>query len=215
MGARALIFDYDGLVVDSERMLADAVIEVVTERGGSAAYTDFGHLFGTLDADHLWAELVPRWCEGLTFEEMDREVWRRLPDRVERLPPLPGVRELMEVARADGWFIALGTGATLSSLERRLLGGGLADAFDVIVTRAEVALGKPAPDIFVEVARRLAVEPAECLVLEDSPHGCEAALAAGMRVIACPSIVNAHCEFPPGVPRVSSLFEVRLPPPLG
>jgi putative hydrolase of the HAD superfamily len=209
---RALIFDYDGLVVDSERVLGDAVIEVVAERGGSASYIDFGHLFGTLDADHLWAELIPTWCD-LTYDEMADELAVRLPERVERLPPLPGVRELMDAARADGWFVALGTGATLSSLERRLRGGGLADAFDVIVTRAEVERGKPAPDIFLEVARRLDVAPADCLVLEDSPHGCEAALAAGMRVIACPSVVNAHCEFPPGVARVSSLTEVSLDGP--
>jgi HAD superfamily hydrolase (TIGR01509 family) len=207
---RALIFDYDGLVVDSERLLADAVIEVVTERGGSAAYTDFGHLFGTLDADHLWAELIPTWCDDLTYDEMASVLAERLPERVERLPPLPGVRELIDTARADGWSIALGTGATRASLDRRLLGGGLSGAFDVIVTRADVERGKPAPDIFLEVARRLDVEPADCLVLEDSPHGCEAALAAGMRVIACPSVVNAHCEFPLGVARVSSLLEVSL-----
>jgi riboflavin kinase len=105
---------------------------------------------------------------------------------------------------------ALGTGATRQSLERRLAGGGLVDAFDVIVTRADVERGKPAPDIFLEVARRLEVAPADCLVLEDSPHGCEAALAAGMQIIACPSVVNAHCEFPDGVRVVASLLEVSL-----
>ena len=55
------------------------------------------------------------------------------------------------------------------------------------------------------------VVDSERVLLEDSPHGCEAALAAGMRVIACPSVVNAHCEFPPDVPRVSSLADVTLP----
>ena len=65
-------------------------------------------------------------------------------------------------------------------------------------------------DIYLEVARRLHVTPANCLVLEDSVPGCEAALAAGMRVVACPSIVSAHCEFPPGAERIGSLLEVRL-----
>ena len=78
------------------------------------------------------------------------------------------------------------------------------------MTRADVALGKPAPDIFVEVARRLAVAPDDCIVLEDSIHGCEAALAAGMQVIACPSLVTAHIELPAGVTQVESLLDVRL-----
>jgi HAD superfamily hydrolase (TIGR01509 family) len=211
MGTRALIFDYDGLVVDSERVLADGIIEVVTERGGSVAYTDFGHLFGTIDADHLWVELVPTWCDGLTFDDLERELSLRIPDRVERLPPLPGVLELLEVARAESWHAALGTGASQPRLDKRLRGGGLHGAFDVIVTRAEVPRGKPHPDIFLEVARRLGADPADCLVLEDSPHGCEAALAAGMPVIACPSSVTSHCAFPAGVPRVTSLLDVVLP----
>jgi HAD superfamily hydrolase (TIGR01509 family) len=207
---RVLIFDYDGLVVDSERAMADCVIEIVTERGGMVGYTDFGHLFGTLDADHLWADLVPTWCDGLSYDELDRELWRRLPDRVVGLPPLPGVRELIDSARTQGWHTALGTGASREWLEERLRRGGLTGGFDVIVTRADVARGKPAPDIFLEVARRLAADPADCLVLEDSPHGCEAALAAGMRAVACPSPVNAHCDFPVGVRRVRSLLEVKL-----
>lgn len=80
----------------------------------------------------------------------------------------------------------------------------------MIVTRADVARGKPAPDIFLEAARLLGVEPRACLVLEDSPHGCEAALAAGMRVVACPSVVTAHCAFPEGVALVGSLLDVTL-----
>jgi HAD superfamily hydrolase (TIGR01509 family) len=211
MGTRVLIFDYDGLVVDSERVLADGIIEVVTERGGHVSYTDFGHLFGRIDIDHVWAELVPTWCQGLTFEDLDVQLRERIPARVESLQPMPGVRELIDAARADGWRTALGTGASQPRLNTRLRGGGLADAFDVVVTRAEVPRGKPFPDIFLEVARRLDAEPADCLVLEDSPHGCEAALAAGIPVIACPSTVTAHCEFPVGVPRVSSLLEVVLP----
>jgi beta-phosphoglucomutase-like phosphatase (HAD superfamily) len=78
------------------------------------------------------------------------------------------------------------------------------------VTAGEVAKGKPAPDIFLEVARRLGLDPAECVVLEDSVPGCEAALAAGMQVVVCPSLVSAHCEFPVDVRRVGSLTELAI-----
>ena len=205
-----MIFDYDGVVVDSERALADLVIEIVAERGGAVGYTDFGHLFGTVDADDVWDALVPTWCDGFTGAELDRELSVRAPAVVEHLPPLEGVRELLAAARADGWRIGLGTGADRERLERRLARNELFELFDAIVTRADVSRGKPEPDIFLEVARRLDVDPDACVVLEDSPHGCQAGIAAGMRVIACPSVVTAHCVFPDGVARVTSLLEISL-----
>jgi HAD superfamily hydrolase (TIGR01509 family) len=133
-----------------------------------------------------------------------------LPEINDALPPLPGVRELLLAARAAGIRTGLGTGSERERITPRLERQGLLELFDVVVTRADVARGKPAPDIFLEAARLLGVDPAACVVLEDSPHGCTAALAAGMRVIACPSAVTAHCAFPDGIERVRSLVEVEL-----
>jgi HAD superfamily hydrolase (TIGR01509 family) len=206
---RALIFDYDGLIVDSERVEADRVIEIVGEWGANITYADFGHLFGSVDADHLWEELIAGWC-GRTLLELEELLHRRFEGTKEHLPLLPGVRELLDLAHARGLKTGIGTGNTLGAIERRLGRHGVFERFDAVVTREEVANGKPAPDIFLEVARRLEVPPDTCLVLEDSVPGCEAALAAGMQVIACPSVVSAHCEFPDGVPRVASLLEVSF-----
>jgi beta-phosphoglucomutase-like phosphatase (HAD superfamily) len=89
------------------------------------------------------------------------------------------------------------------------------DRFDEIVTAADVARGKPAPDIFLEVARRLGLAPSECVVLEDSLPGYEAALAAGMSVVVCPCAVTRHCVFPSEARVVESLREVRLRELLG
>jgi 16S rRNA pseudouridine516 synthase len=126
------------------------------------------------------------------------------------LPLMPGVRKVLDRAHARGLRIGLGTGNTLETVRRRLGRHDIFDRFDAVVTRAEVTAGKPAPDIYLEVARRLAVLPELRLVLEDSVHGCEAALAAGMRVIACPSVVTEHCHFPTGVELVSSQLQVAL-----
>ncbi|MBA2610066.1 MAG: HAD family phosphatase [Actinobacteria bacterium] len=205
----ALIFDYDGLIVDSERIEADLIIEAVKEWGAEITYADFGHLFGSVDADHHWEALMARWC-GRTLEELEARIHPIVPSLKETQPLLPGVRELIDAAHAAGVRIGLGTGNRLDVLERRLGRHGVFDRFDGIVTRADVANGKPAPDIYLEVARRLDVAPADCLVLEDSVPGCEAGIAAGMRVIACPSVVSTHCEFPVGIERVASLLEVRL-----
>jgi len=205
----ALIFDFDGLMIDSERVEADCIVEVVAGWGHALEYTDFGHLFGSVDSDAEWEELLQATC-GRTVAELDEQIRLMTRTRKDALPLLPGVRELLDAAHERGLRVGLGTGNTLSILERRLGRHGVFDRFDAIVTRAEVARGKPDPAIYLEVARRLQVAADACLVLEDSIPGCEAALAAGMRVIACPSAVTAHLEFPPEAQRVTSLADLSL-----
>jgi HAD superfamily hydrolase (TIGR01509 family) len=205
----AVIFDFDGLIIDSERVEADCIIEIVTEWGHAMSYGDIGHLFGSVDADDQWDELLGTTC-GRTASELDERLRTMVSPLKDRLPLLPGVRELLDAAQRRGLRVGIGTGNTVSTLERRLGRHGVFERFDAIVTRADVLHGKPAPDIYLEVARRLRARPQACLVLEDSAVGCEAALAAGMRVVACPSVVTAHCTFPTGVQRVQSLHEVAL-----
>ena len=207
----AWIFDFDGLLVDSERVEADYVITILAEWGVSVSYADFGHLFGSVDADHHWDELVRAWC-GRGAAELSDEIHARLRPTgdKEHLPLLPGVRELLDDAKGRGIPLAIATGNSYAAVERRLGVQGVFDRFDAVVTRRDVARGKPAPDIFLEAARRLEVAPSDCVVFEDSVPGCEGALAAGMRVIACPSMVTAHCEFPPAVERVASLRDAIL-----
>jgi HAD superfamily hydrolase (TIGR01509 family) len=205
----AVIFDFDGLMIDSERVEADLIIEVLARWGATVSYKDFGHLFGSVDADEQWDELLSRWC-GRTVAELGREIRDAVGPLKDLLPLMPGVRELLDTARDRGVRVGLGTGSSPSNLKRRLRRNGVFDRFDAIVTRDEVALGKPAPDIYLEVARRLGVSPGACLVLEDSVPGCEAALWAGMRVIACPTVVTAHCLYPSGADVVTSLLHVSL-----
>lgn len=205
----AVIFDFDGLMIDTERVEADCIIEVISGWGRNISYVDFGHLFGSVDADEQWDELLARWC-GRTAEELDSRIRPVVGPMKDALPLMPGVRKVLDRAHERGLLVGLGTGNTVETVQRRLGRHAIVDRFDAIVTRAEVTAGKPAPDIYLEVARRLAVSPALCLVLEDSVHGCEAALAAGMRVIACPSVVTEHCHYPTGVELVSSLLQVAL-----
>lgn len=206
---RAIIFDFDGLMIDSERVEADLIIEVLARWGAAVSYKDFGHLFGSVDAGEQWDELLSRWC-GRTVAELDGEIRDAVAPLKDALPLMPGVRELLDTARQRSVRVGLGTGSSPSNLERRLRRHGVLKSFDAIVTRREVALGKPAPDIYLEVARRLGVSPDGCLVLEDSVPGCEAALAAGMRVIACPTAVTAHCKYPSAADMVTSLEHVSL-----
>lgn len=204
---RALLFDYDGLIVDSERQLAECIVEVLAGWGATIGYEDFGHLFGSVDADDVWEELLGSWC-GRTLAELEASIGPMVTPRREELELLPGVRELLQEARRSGLRVALGTGNRRDVLLQRLERLGIAEHFDTIVTRADVPRGKPHPDIYLECARVLDVDPAACLVLEDSVPGCEAAVAAGMQVVACPSAVTAHCTFPAEARRVASLLEL-------
>ena len=95
-----------------------------------------------------------------------------------------GLHRLIESLKHDGIPMALATSAPKLNVEHTLDELGLADAFPIVVRGDEVARGKPAPDVFIEAARRLGVDPASCLVFEDAPMGIEAAQAAGMRVVA-------------------------------
>ncbi len=206
---QALVFDFDGVVIDSERVEADLIIDAVAAWGSSVSYEDFAHLFGCVDADPEWDELLGSWC-GKTTADLDLVIRGKARPLKDALPLMPGVRELMDLARSRGLRIGLATGNSLPNIERRLGRHGILDDFDAVVTRAEVSLGKPHPDIYLEVARRLGVDPRSCLVIEDSVPGCCAAIAAGMRVVACPSVVTAHCPFPDGVEVASSLLDVSL-----
>ena len=210
---RALLFDFDGLVVDTESTWAEVFIEVLAEDGihigvddvrpfvGVAA-AEFEHLFTTFAAKHLPAD----W---------DRNHFRsralpRLEARNTTLVALPGVVELVETARTMGWRTGIGTGSERKIVVERLERLRLSHAFEELVTVEDVKRGKPAPDIYLELAARLAVEPNDCIVLEDSAHGCDAAIAAGMQVIACPCGVTIGSAFPDGAHVVETLDGLDL-----
>jgi HAD superfamily hydrolase (TIGR01509 family) len=205
----ALVFDFDGLMIDTERVEADCVIQALADWGVEVTYADFGHLFGSVDADEEWSRLLQSWC-GRPLADLEAHIRAHATPLKDALPLMPGVRELLDAAAARSMPVGLATGNTLPTLERRLGRHGVFDCFDVIVTRADVARGKPAPDIYVEVAPRFDVPAEVCLVLEDSVLGCEAALAAGMQVVACPTVVTAHCPYPMRAQRVSSLLDIAL-----
>jgi HAD superfamily hydrolase (TIGR01509 family) len=208
---RALLFDFDGLIVDSETKLGQALIDVFAEDGVAITFDDFGHLLGMTGADNdrQWEEFVRGHLGHTDMQAIDE----RIGERVwwDEMTVLPGVRELIDKARAAGWRTGLGTGNSgpLEELLRRL---GLADAFDAIVRTYNADIpSKPAPDVFLRLAELLGVERANCIVLEDSVAGCEAAIAAGMKVIACPSLATRGCNFPELVTRVETLVDYVLP----
>jgi len=187
-----VVFDLDGVLLDSEQIW-DAVREqLVRERGGrwhDRAQREMMGMSSTEWSRYLHEELgVPD-----PPEEISAEVVRRLETIYrERLPVIPGAREAVE-RLAERWPLGLASSSNRELIELALDLLGIADRFQAIVSSEEVARGKPAPDVYLEAAGRLRVEPDRAAAIEDSHNGIRAAKAAGMRVIVIP---NRH--FPPG-----------------
>jgi HAD superfamily hydrolase (TIGR01509 family) len=188
----AVVFDMDGVLVDTEH-LWDEVREELTEQWGGR-YTPEAQQAMMGMSSHEWSRYLHE-VVGLREppETINAEVVRRMLARYETdLPVVPGAVEAVRRLADEGYRLAVASSSNRELIDTVLCRLELASVFEVTVSSEEVARGKPAPDVYVEAARRLGVEPARCVAIEDSASGIRAAHAAEMRVIAYP---NRH--YPP------------------
>jgi len=191
-GPAAVIFDLDGVLIDSETVWNDARRGLVKESGGSWRDDAQRAMMGMSSVE--WSRYmrdqlgVPMSAEAISAEVAERleRIYRK------RLPLLPGAREAV-VSLASRWTLAIASSANRSIIALALELAVLSDCFQAAVSSEEVAHGKPAPDVYLEAARRISREPVSCAAVEDSANGLRAAAAAGMAVIAVP-----NRAFPPG-----------------
>jgi HAD superfamily hydrolase (TIGR01509 family) len=185
ISCRALLFDMDGLMVDSEPLWFAVEREFARARGG-----DWTEELGTACIGHGMANTLRVMHESFGFPvdvERDASVIVELfVARVAELTLKAGFDELLAEARSRSVPCALASSSARRLVEATLARFGLRERFDAVVTGDCVAHPKPAPDIFLEASRRLGVSPEGCVVLEDSLAGVSAARAARMRVIAVP-----------------------------
>jgi HAD superfamily hydrolase (TIGR01509 family) len=189
---RAVIFDLDGLLLDSESAWDGGRKALVAEHGLEWPEGATEAMLGMSSPE--WSSYVNETL-GVPLPPpaiSERVVAHVLGSYEQRLPLLPGAEEA--VARiAERWPLGLASSSNKQVIDRVMETSGWGEVFRTWVSSEEVARGKPAPDVFLEAARRLAVAPAEAAGIEDSHNGILAARAAGLRVIAIPN----H-EFPPG-----------------
>jgi HAD superfamily hydrolase (TIGR01509 family) len=188
---RALIFDLDGVLVDSEQVWDAARKDVVAANGGSWREGAEHDMLG-MSSKEWPVYVVERLGAQLTPQEVnDAVVDAMLRGYRERLPLLPGAREAVE--RVAGRVpIGLASSSNREVIDLVLELMDVASLFAATVSSEEVARGKPAPDVYLEAARRMGVDPRDGAAIEDSANGIRSAHAAGLRVYAIP---NAH--FPP------------------
>jgi HAD superfamily hydrolase (TIGR01509 family) len=182
----AVVFDLDGVIVDSEHVWDEVREELARERGGRWHERAQADMMGMSSTE--WSRYMHDVI-GLPEppEEISAEVVRRMLARYrEHLPLIDGAVEA--VRRLGAWFrLGLASSSNRELIDAVLEASGLAPRFEASVSSEEVPRGKPAPDVFLEAARRLGVPPERCAAVEDSGNGIRAAHAAGMRVIAIPN----------------------------
>jgi HAD superfamily hydrolase (TIGR01509 family) len=189
--ASVVIFDLDGVLVDSEQAWDAARKDVVAAGGGAWREGAERDMLG-MSSKEWPVYLVERLGVQLTPEQVNRAVVEAmLRGYEERLPLLPGAKEAVERVAARG-PIGLASSSNREVIDLVLDRMGVAALFGATVSSEEVARGKPAPDVYLETARRLGIDPAQATAVEDSENGIRSAHAAGMRVLAIP---NPH--FPP------------------
>jgi HAD superfamily hydrolase (TIGR01509 family) len=182
----AIVFDLDGVIVDSEELWDEVRESLARERGGSWSEQAQADMMGMSSTE--WSRYMHDVI-GLPEEpeEISREVVERMLERyAERLPLIDGAVAAVEEL-ASSWPLAVASSSNRRLIDRVLEVSGLAPCFEVTVSSEEVARGKPAPDVYLEAARRLRVEPTRCVAIEDSASGIRSAHTAGMHVVAIPN----------------------------
>jgi HAD superfamily hydrolase (TIGR01509 family) len=182
----AVVFDLDGVLVDSEHVWDEVRETLARERGGSWHERAQADMMGMSSPE--WSQYMHD-AIGLpdSPEAINREVVRRILERYEEeVPLLPGAVDVVERLAAD-FRLAIASSSNRPVIDAVLRSAGLESLFDVTVSSEEVARGKPAPDVYLEAARRLGIAPEGCAAVEDSTNGVKSARAAGMRVLAIPN----------------------------
>jgi HAD superfamily hydrolase (TIGR01509 family) len=187
----AVVFDLDGVLLDTEQLWDEARRELADERGGRWPADAQRAMMGMSSPE--WSRYMH---DVVGLAESPEEISAEVVSRLERLywERLPLVDGAVEAVRRIGsrWPLAIASSSNRPLIDLFVELTGTADLFRATVSSEEVAAGKPAPDVYLEAARRLGAAPARCAAIEDSENGIRSAASAGMRVVAIPNRV-----FPP------------------
>lgn len=206
----AVIFDMDGLLVDTETCDYQAWRELHEAHGVELTLKEYAFnagLYGTWD--RMYEALAPR--AGISAGELHARREPRFRELVEAcLQPSPALLELLNTLREAEVRRGIASSSDSDWVEYLLQGLGIRDEFSVIVTGHDVERRKPAPDLYLLAAERLQVNPKRCVALEDSTHGLQAARAAGLYAIAIPNSVSTHQDLSHAHLRVEQFGDVTL-----
>lgn len=206
----AVVFDFDGLIVDSETPEFEAHRQIFAEHGVELTAEEWRGEVGIWSATRNWfaklGEIIGRPVDSNALrEEKRRRFWR-----VIKMEPLPGVRALLDELHAAAVPLALASSAEASWINRATAELDVTRYFRTIVTGDDVTHRKPHPEGYLLAARRLGIAPDRCVAIEDSQPGIVAAKAAGMKAIAIPNWLTAEHDLDDADLRVASAAELSM-----
>lgn len=208
----ALIFDFDGLILDTETPEMRIWQRLFTQAGGEFDVKGYQAIIGTYGSEiYRPAEELARLLDhGTTPEELWTLVQAKSIEAINQEPALPGVVELIAKAKKAGLSLGVGSSSPRDWVHRHLQRLSLLSQFDTIVTIDDVHVSKPEPDIFLKVLENLAMPAEHALVLEDSYNGIVAAQRAGIRAVAVPNPVTLGQDFSAAEEVLPSLNALQL-----
>ena len=187
MKYKAILFDMDGVLIESEFLMRHAAIQALAEYGITAKHEDFREFTG-MGEDKFVGGVAEKYGHTYTFD-MKEKAYDYFGQQVKELAEVPrGVKEMLEALHAKGLVMAVCSAADLRKVRYNIQAIGIDESiFSALVTGSDVERKKPFPDIYLEGARRIGMEPKDCLVVEDAGSGIKAAHAAGMDAVGVPT----------------------------
>jgi putative hydrolase of the HAD superfamily len=202
---RALVFDFDGLIADSEVLWLAVLTELYKSFSQELPRDRYVEsIGGTLHDFDPFEDLASR-CGTIGAAELEHRGESLFRTWMAYEAPLPGVRRLVADAKRRGLPLAVASSSRATSVVPHLQQFGLRDAFDAVVTGDDVTRTKPAPDLYLLAARRLGVDPSAVVAFEDSGRGVRAAKAAGAFCVAVPHVLSRSHDFAAADRRLDSL----------
>jgi HAD superfamily hydrolase (TIGR01509 family) len=206
----AFVFDFDGLIIDTEWCEYISIAEQFELRGHRYAVEHFQQFVGTAWPTGWADELAVAVGEALDIAELHVERRTRRDVLLHAMGTLPGVVELLALARTEVVPVAVASSSTREWVETHLQRLGLREHFAAVLTRDDVERAKPAPDLFLAAARALGAAPRRTIVFEDSFNGCTAAKAAGMVCVVAPNRITSIQDFAHADLVVNALTDLDL-----
>ena len=194
MAIRAIVFDFDGLILDTEEPVYQSWLEVYEAHGETLPFERWVQIVGSTTTEfHPQRHLEERLGRPLSQEALDGRIGRRT-EMILAQDLLPGILEYIDDATALGLKLGVASSSTSEWVTGHLERLGILGRFGCIRCRDHVNHAKPAPDLYIAVLDCLGVSPSESLAIEDSPNGVIAAKQAGMRCIAIPNSITAKLD---------------------
>jgi HAD superfamily hydrolase (TIGR01509 family) len=208
---RALVFDFDGLILDTEEPIYRSWLEVYEAHGEALPFERWVQIVGSTTAEfNPQNYLEERLGRPLAQDVIERRIGRRI-ELILAQQLLPGIVQHIDAAKSLGLKLGVASSSTRDWVSGHLDRLGILGRFDCVRCRDDVTNAKPAPDLYLAVLECLAVSATDALAIEDSPNGVIAAKRAGMRCVAIPNTITANLDLSASDLVLRSLAEITLP----